>query len=104
MLSLLAGATGWVTISQSRFGGQIDNIRNQMNGLNTDAEPNIQQKLGYLWTFPEDVGDDTGLGGGITWQWDPNLCGSILDRFSEDFFFIRVPKFRGSNFRPAGQR
>merc|ERR1719440_2753888 len=44
--------------------------------------------MGYLWTFPADSSDPAGLGGGITWQWDPALCDSILDNFSEDFFFI----------------
>jgi len=88
MLVLAAGVSGWVTISQARFGGQIDAIARQFQGLNTVNDPNVQQKLGYLWSFPEDADDTTGLGGGITWQWDPKLCDGIIDKFDEDFFFI----------------
>ena len=71
---------GWVTISQARFGGQIDAIRAQLRGQATPNEPHVQQKLGYLWTKPASSDDTTGLGGGITWQWDPDLCGSLLPR------------------------
>ena len=45
-------------------------------------------RRGYLWSFPEDADDRTGLGGGITWQWDPELCDALIDKFDEDFFFI----------------
>jgi len=85
---LAAGVSGWVTISQSRFGGQISAIAEQFQGLNTDKNPDVQQRLGYLWSYPEDADDTTGLGGGITWQWDPRLCEVIIDKFDEDFFFI----------------
>ena len=45
MLLLAAGVSGWVTISQARFGGQIDAIARQFQGLNTENNPNVQQKL-----------------------------------------------------------
>ena len=45
MLLLAAGVSGWVTISQARFGGQIDAIARQFQGLNTESGPNVQQKL-----------------------------------------------------------
>ena len=45
MLLLAAGVSGWVTISQARFGGQIDAIARQFQGLNTESDPNVQQKL-----------------------------------------------------------
>ena len=102
---LVGSASGWVTISQARFGAQIDGIVQQMRGLTTDMEPNIQQKLGYLWTFPEDSDDTTGLGGGITWQWDPRLCDSILDQFSEDFFFVAfITSRRRASTEPPPRR
>ena len=45
MLLLAAGVSGWVTISQARFGGQIDAIARQFQGLNTENDPNVQQRL-----------------------------------------------------------
>lgn len=44
--------------------------------------------LGYLWTLPDDPTSHVGLGGGITWAWDPALCDALLPRFREDFFFV----------------
>ena len=88
MLPLAAGVSGWTTISQTRFGGQVDAVARQFQGLNTQNNPNLQQKLGYLWSFPKDADDRTGLGGGITWQWDPKLCDALIDKFDEDFFFF----------------
>ena len=88
-LAVVHRATGWVSISQSAYGGQIADIAAQLRGETTENVPvDYQQKLGYLWTLPEDTSDSRGLGGGIAWAWDPNLCDSILDQFSEDFFFI----------------
>ena len=45
LLPYLTGVSGWVTISQARFGGQIDAIARQFQGLNTESGPNVQQKL-----------------------------------------------------------
>jgi len=88
MLPLAVSVSGWVTLSQSSYGGQIDDIARQFHGLNDADTPHIQQKLGYLWTQPEDATDRTGLGGGITWQWDPKLCDALIDKFDEDFWFV----------------
>ena len=38
--------------------------------------------------MPEDPTSHEGLGGGITWAWDPALCDALLPRFREDFFFV----------------
>ena len=85
---LSTSSAGWVTISQSRFGAQIEGIQAQMHGEISEGDLHIQQRMGYIWTMPKDVDDDSGLGGGITWQWDPGLCDALLHTFSEDFFFI----------------
>ena len=45
LLPYLTGVSGWVTISQARFGGQISEIARQFQGLNNDNEPNVQQKM-----------------------------------------------------------
>ena len=45
MLALAAGVSGWVTISQARFGGQIDAIARQFQGQNDENTPHVQQKL-----------------------------------------------------------
>ena len=48
----------------------------------------IQQTLGYLWDLPASSTSTRGLGGGITWAWDPVLCDDLQPQFREDFFFI----------------
>ena len=45
MLALAVGVSGWVTISQARFGGQIDAIARQFQGQNDENTPHVQQKL-----------------------------------------------------------
>ena len=45
MLALAVGVSGWVTISQARFGGQIGAIRGQFRGENDENTPHVQQKL-----------------------------------------------------------
>ena len=45
MLPLAAGVSGWTTISQTRFGGQVDAVARQFQGLNTQNNPHLQQKL-----------------------------------------------------------
>ena len=45
MLALAVGVSGWVTISQARFGGQIDAIEGQFRGENDENTPHVQQKL-----------------------------------------------------------
>ena len=47
LLALLSahGAAGWVSISQSRFGGQIADIAAQLRGETTEAAPHYQKKL-----------------------------------------------------------
>ena len=66
--------------------GRGDSARAHVFGRLTDAP--CCAGRGYLWSYPEDADDTTGLGGGITWQWDPRLCEVIIDKFDEDFFFI----------------
>ena len=33
--------------------------------------------MSMLWTAPEDESSTSGLGGGITWAWDPELCDEL---------------------------
>ncbi len=40
--------------------------------------------------MPSDPKSHVGLGGGITWAWDPELCDAILDRFKEDVYLHQV--------------
>jgi hypothetical protein len=90
-LALCAGgARAWVTKSQSNFGAQIGEIQAQMNGDKVYGEDELprdpQMQLGYLWHSPMDPEDTRGLGGGITWAWNPDLCGPLLSKFREDIF------------------
>ena len=88
-------ARAFVTISQSRFGAQVNHIRDLFANTSdpswtgwphTDIPD--QQLLGYTWKVPSDPTSKDGLGGGITWAWDPNFCDQIMPRFREDFFFV----------------
>jgi len=86
--AMLAGAHGWVTKSQSVYGAQISEIQDLMAGRPTGRE--IQSELGFLWTYPESSDDETGLGGGITWAWDPKLCALLLSNFRETIPFANL--------------
>lgn len=81
LTSLLVGAKGWVTKSQATYGAQISEIQDLMNGKYVDRA--IQAQLGFLWTYPEATTDQTGLGRGITWSWDPELCDLLRPKFRE---------------------
>ena len=64
---LLHGGAAFVTISQSRFGAQLDTIRLQTSNVSLEAgSPLIgmpmQQQLGYLWSLPDDPQSHHGLG------------------------------------------
>lgn len=81
MLLLVGSAHGWISQSQSIYGAQISEIQDQMNGLKSNRD--VVTQLGFLWTMPEAVDDSTGLGGGITWAWNPELCELLKPRFRE---------------------
>jgi len=107
---LFVGARGWATRSQTNYGAQISQIQAQMRGgpytrhrgspagvysCTPSTEKNSadsskcgqsQAELGYLWTMPSDVSNTAGLGGGITWAWNPTLCDDLRPRFREDIF------------------
>ena len=40
-----------------------------------------------LWTAPAHWTEPDGLGSGVTYAWDPQLCDALLPRFSEDLWF-----------------
>ena len=89
LLGVLASPSfAWVSISQARYGAQISDIRQLYDNTSMPSSLPVQQLLGYLWSQPTSSTSKAGLGGGITWAWDPNLCPSILSRFREDFFFV----------------
>jgi hypothetical protein len=79
----------WVTLSQVRFGAQVDLIQQQFHG-DYSAGGSIFKRLGWIWNHPNDPASDDGLAGGITWAWDDSLCTKLLPRFSEDIFFIQM--------------
>lgn len=81
------GTTAWTTISQVRFGAQLEHIHMQMRGNHSAGVPPLRQ-LGYVWSLPEDATSANGLGGGITWAWDPALCGRLLPRFREGAMLV----------------
>lgn len=78
----------WVTISQSRYGAQVEDIRTLFDKSAAPSAKPARQLLGFIWRIPEEPTSHDGLGGGITWAWDPNFCRQILPMFQEDFFFV----------------
>jgi hypothetical protein len=104
MLLLLAtlSVDGWATISQSVWGAQLSDIQAQLSGGFSSAgtldAPETQ--LGYLWSMPADSSDTRGLGGGITWAWDPELCGKMLGSFYQEL----VPGVYCDDLRAAMRR
>ena len=81
-LAFVAPLHGWVAKSQSIYGAQIQEIQDLMNGLPVARVP--QAQLGYLWHSPEHVNDTRGLGGGITYAFNPALCALLEPVFQED--------------------
>jgi len=96
----LAGTTlGWVTQVQSNFGVTASQIAQSFRGtLPRTGNEDPMKTLGYYWHYPALTDDNRGLGGGIAWAFDDELCvesdryGSkkkFEDTFKEDFFFAK---------------
>eukprot|EP00962_Isochrysis_galbana_P051028 scaffold22381_cov118-Isochrysis_galbana.AAC.9 len=103
MLSLVTPCVaGWASISQSVWGAQLSNIQAQLSGGFSSAQTLAvpESQLGYLWSMPSDSSDARGLGGGITWAWDPELCGKMLGSFYQEL----VPEVYCDDLRAAMRR
>ena len=97
---LVSPIEAWVTKSQSIFGAQISEIQDMMDGK--VVARNAQAQLGYLWTMPASIDDTTGLGGGITWAFNPKLCDLLQPIFKEDVPFLGNGVFVGcSDYKAA---
>lgn len=83
--ALVGPSAAWVTKSQSVYGAQLSEIQDFMKGK--DVQRADQSKIGFLWTYPQTTNDETGLGGGITWSWDPKLCDLLMPQFKEKVWF-----------------
>ncbi len=83
MAALLPTAMAWITISQNFRGAMSEAIRRQLHG----EDPVAVSDLSYIWTMPEDTTSSRGLGRGISWAWDRQLCDELLPQFNENFFF-----------------
>ncbi len=98
VMQLLGAAQAWVSKSQSVYGAQISEIQAMLRGENVNRDPRAQ--LGYLWHMPENPDDTRGLGGGITWAWDPALCTMLAPQFKEDIMwwgnFVNCDNFKAA--------
>jgi len=74
LVALLATAAGFVPVSMwySDPGHSFDEVILSRGAINR------------LWDFPNDVFAQEGLGGGITYAWDPTLCEKLLPLFREE--------------------
>jgi len=103
MLALAAPCVaGWASISQAVWGVQLADIQAQFTGGFSSAATlsSPESQLGYLWTMPTDSADLSGLGGGITWAWDPDLCNSMKSAFYQEL----VPGVKCEDLRAAVRR
>jgi len=80
----IPSARAWVTTVQSTYGAQVDEIAEQMQGVALPTSRHWQSQLGSLWHWPESTSETRGLGGGITYAWDPALCDRLMPLFRED--------------------
>ena len=94
---LPALASAFVSISQALYGADLASIRALQHG--NFSRP-ATATLGFLWTLPESSTDTRGLGGGITWAWNPRLCDDLKPRFREDIFgwdsFLNCQDYKAS--------
>ena len=98
-LALTGSTMGWVTQVQSNYGVQPATIARSFNGTldrTLDSPTAPMETLGYYWHYPHLSDDNRGLGGGIAWAFDDELCikndaygpkKKFEDTFREDFFF-----------------
>jgi hypothetical protein len=99
-LALTGTTMGWVTQMQSNYGVKPETIARSFNGTldrpETDDSMASMNTLGYYWHYPHLSDDNRGLGGGIAWAFDDELCNKndaygpkkkFEDTFREDFFF-----------------
>ena len=91
----LPEARAWTTLSQAWHGAQIGSIQIQ-TGPNNATDPNraghIANMLNYIWHEPPDISSTQGLGSGLSWAFDPEICSSsksdLLGRFDESLFGV----------------
>lgn len=88
VVALAAPVAAWVSSAQSVYGAQISEIQDFMEGKAVNRD--VRAQLGGLWTYPESLSDDAGLGGGITWAFNPALCEKLLAATDERTFFDLV--------------
>ena len=77
-LLLLPRATSWITSAQ------------WIPDYTAQTLARVQASRGAinrLWTAPAHWTEPDGLGSGVTYAWDPQLCDALLPRFSEDLWF-----------------
>lgn len=55
-----------------------------------------------LWNTPSARGDSTGLGGGISYAWDPRMCAKLLSRFDDNIYGL--PFVDCTGLRAAAER
>lgn len=99
---MAAASTGWVSSAQSIFGAQVTQIADQLAGVPLSPDRNWHTQLGSMWTFPANSEDTTGLGGGVTYAFDPELCPKLMPLFKEDIAgasFITCDDAKSAVFR-----
>ena len=123
-LALTGSTMGWVTQVQSNYGVQPATIARSFNGTldrTLDSPTAPMETLGYYWHYPHLSDDNRGLGRGIAWAFDDELCNKndvygpkkkFEDTFREDFFLrvvchlhrhpgVAAPRLEDVDGRPA---
>ena len=90
LLLAARGSDAWISYTQARYGSSIGEIQAQQHGNGFQASTYSYRWLSHLWNLPENTFTDDGLGGSITYAWDPALCGALQPLFKEDLFFTNM--------------
>jgi len=94
LLVLSTPVLGWTTVVQTAFGAQTSEMANSIylattqGVINNTIDP--RRNFGRVWHMPHNASDTNGLGGGLTYAWDPHLCDKLEPLFREDIFFYQL--------------
>ena len=79
--ALVPRSSAWLTTSQARYGAELEEIQASFFAA---SQKSADRSLGWLWSAPNDARSNRGLGGSITWAWDPELCTYLMTAFKEE--------------------
>jgi len=78
----------WTSLNMQHYGAEIAEFQLGTRGETGLGAYTANQRLylrrGQIWNWPADETSTAGLAGGITYAWDPNLCGQLMPLMREN--------------------